>query len=147
MSEKAEMNGQCLCGAVTVTFVAHNDHLGACHCDMCRRWTGSALLEIDAAPGSLTYEGPVKNYASSEWAERAWCDICGTTLWYHLTVPGKDFYGVSAGLVDNAGGLSLEKEIYIDSKPAGYAFAGAHKKQTKAEFEAEIAALSEGQPQ
>ncbi|KZZ28060.1 aldehyde-activating protein, partial [Sulfitobacter sp. HI0082] len=79
---------------------------------MCRRWTGSAFLEIDAKPGSLTYDGPVKSYASSDWAERAWCDSCGSTLWYHLTLPGHDYYSLSAGLVENAGGLPLKTEIY-----------------------------------
>ncbi len=75
------MLGHCLCGAVTVTFEPTENKLGACHCEMCRRWTGSALLEIDAKPGTVHYEGPVKSYASSDWAERAWCASCGTTLW------------------------------------------------------------------
>ncbi|AYE87612.1 GFA family protein [Sulfitobacter sp. W002] len=111
---------------------------------MCRRWTGSAFLEIDAKPGSLTYDGPVKSYASSDWAERAWCDSCGSTLWYHLTLPGHDYYSLSAGLVENAGGLPLKTEIYIDVKPDGYAFAGDHEIKTKAEVEAGFAAFVEG---
>ncbi|KMK66404.1 GFA family protein [Puniceibacterium sp. IMCC21224] len=138
------MQGQCLCGDVKVSFEPVEDKLGACHCAMCRRWTGSAFLEIDAKPGTLEYDGPVKVYASSEWAERAWCDSCGTTLWYHLTLPGHDYYSMSAGLVDDAGGLELKTEIYIDVKPGGYAFAGNHERKTKAEVEAGFAAFVEG---
>ena len=138
------LRGHCLCGAVTVSFEPLKDALGACHCEMCRRWTGSAFLEIDAKPGSLTYDGPVKSYASSDWAERARCDSCGSTLWYHLTLPGHDYYSLSAGLVENAGGLPLKTEIYIDVKPDGYAFAGNHEIKTKAEVEAGFAAFVEG---
>ena len=70
-----DLNGTCLCGAVTVTFVAAEDAIGACHCDQCRRWTGSAFLEIDAVPGSLSHDGPVKTYVSSDWAERAFRSV------------------------------------------------------------------------
>jgi len=139
-----ELKGRCMCGAVTVEFKPAKSALEACHCEMCRRWTGSAFVEIDALPGSLTYDGPVKTYASSEWAERAWCDTCGSTLWYHLTIPGHDHYGIAAGLVDDAGGLTLAKESFIDIKPGGYAFAGDHVVHTKAEFAAQVAAVMAG---
>ena len=142
----SELKGKCLCGAVTVEFEPAKSELGACHCEMCRRWVGSAFVEIDVKPGSLKYDGPVKTFASSDWAERAWCDTCGSTLWYHLTMPGHDFYGMSAGLVDNAGGLTLKREIYIDKKPGGYAFAGGHKLLTKADFEAQVAAIMAEEP-
>ncbi|MCK8463397.1 GFA family protein [Aliiroseovarius sp. S1339] len=142
------MNGHCLCGAVQLSFEPKAPELHACHCDMCRRWAGSAFVEIDVEPGTLEVEGPVKAFASSDWAERAWCDTCGTTLWYHLTLPGHDdFYAISAGLVDDMGGLSMTKEIYIDRKPDGFAFAGNHVTQTKAEVEAQFASFAEGEPE
>jgi len=47
-------------------------------------------------------------------------------------------------LVENAGGLPLKTEIYIDVKPDGYAFAGDHEIKTKAEVEAGFAAFVEG---
>lgn len=138
------MDGKCMCGAVTVSLTPKHDELHACHCDQCRQWTGSAFVEIDAAQDGLSFEGPVKTFQSSDWAQRAWCDTCGTTLWYHLTLPGTYHYGVSAGLFENAGGFALQKEIYIDRKPAGYAFAGDHLKQTKSEVEAQRASFAEG---
>jgi len=138
------MQGHCLCGAVRLSFEPKQPELHACHCEMCRRWTGSAFVEIDAKPGSLTYEGPVKSFTSSDWAERAWCDTCGSTLWYRLTLSGHDHYSIAAGLVDDAGGLELTKEIYIDVKPAGYSFAGEHELKTKAEVEAMFASFPEG---
>ncbi len=139
-----KLDGQCICGAVTVRFEPAKPALGAGHCEMCRRWTGSAFVEIDAKPGSRTFDGPVKVFTAPDWAERVWCDKCGSTPWYHLTLPGHDHYSLSAGLVDNAGGLTLGGEIYIDVKPDGYRFAGDHKVQTKAEIEVKVAAFLAG---
>lgn len=134
----AALNGRCLCGAVTVTMVPEKPELGICHCKMCRRWTGSAFVEINAEPGTLKADGPVVSFKSSDWAERAHCGTCGSPLWYHLTVPGSDFHAVSAGLFENAGGFTVTREIYIDQKPEGFEFAGDHPRLTKQEFEATI---------
>lgn len=139
------MKGQCMCGAVTLSLTPKQNELHACHCEQCRRWTGAAFVEIDAAPGTLKFDGPVKSFQSSDWAERAWCDTCGSTLWYHLTLPGHDHYGVAAGLFENAGGFALAKESYIDRKPAGFAFAGDHLKETKSEVEARFASFEVGE--
>ncbi|MFZ1726038.1 MAG: GFA family protein [Albidovulum sp.] len=140
MSQKfIPISGQCLCGAVKVTMTPAKREIHACHCSMCRRWTGSAFLEIDAIPGTLKSEGPVRIYESSDWAERASCGRCGSPLWYHLTATGANYHAVSAGLFDDAAGFDLVNEIYIDRKPRGYAFAGDHPRLTEAEFEAAIA--------
>lgn len=133
------LRGSCLCGAVVVLARPMRPELHACHCEMCRKWTGSALVETDVAPEALAVTGPVKTYVSSDWAERAWCDHCGSTLWFKLTLPGREHFAVSAGLFDNAAGFPLTKEIYVDRKPDGYAFAGDHLRQTKQEFEAAFA--------
>lgn len=142
MAEK--LNGQCMCGAVTLSIVPAEDEVHACHCEMCRRWTGSAFLAIGCAPADLEIAGPVKTIVSSDWAERAWCDACGSTLYYKVTLPGHERYTVAAGLFDAGGGLPLTEEIYIDRKPAGYAFAGDHARKTKAEIEAMFAAFGDG---
>ena len=46
--------------------------------------------------------------------------------------------------MENAGGLPLKTEIYMDVRHAGYAFAGDHEIKTKAEVEAGFAAFVEG---
>ena len=43
------MKGHCLCGAVQLEFEPKAPEIHACHCEMCRRWAGSAFVEIDAA--------------------------------------------------------------------------------------------------
>ena len=69
-----DKSGGCLCGAVRFDVVNVPDAFGICHCEKCRRWTGSALLGIDIKSEDLTWHGTenIAVHASSEWAERAW---------------------------------------------------------------------------
>ena len=131
------MKGSCLCGAVRLDATLRERETHACHCETCRRWTGAAMVGVSVKPEDLRIEGAenIRTYRSSDWAERAWCDRCGTTLYYHLTIePGS--YELALGLLDDPDGLPLAREIYIDRKPDGYAFAGDHPRWTKAETEA-----------
>ncbi|SLN42033.1 GFA family protein [Ruegeria meonggei] len=143
-----ELQGQCMCGAVTVTATPARDALGACHCDQCRRWTSSMLVTFQAEPGYAAL-GPVKVFTSSDWAERAFCAECGSALWYRITLPG-EMHGhtqIAAGLFDNGAGHSLQLELFIDKKPDGYAFAGERRQMTTAEVEAMYALPEEGDSQ
>ncbi len=125
------INGRCMCGAVTVEAAHLGERMSACHCDMCRRWTGAAFVSVHARADNVTLTGPVKTLDTSEWAERGWCDACGSTLFYRLKQDGS--YGLSAGLFEDAAGHSLTEEYYIDQKPVGWAFAGDHNRMNAAE--------------
>lgn len=135
MDEKV-MNGQCLCGAVKVSATPARETLTACHCDMCRKMCSGPFIAIEAALGTLTVDGPVKRLQTSEWAERAFCEDCGSTLWYHMTEEGRAYH-LSAGLFET-GDMPINMEVWIDEKPSGYSFAGERKQLTGAEI---IAAL------
>ena len=43
MSDKIKASGSCLCGSVKVTAGKLNTGVGACHCDMCRKWEWRAV--------------------------------------------------------------------------------------------------------
>lgn len=77
-------------------------------------------------------------YASSEWAERGFCRACGTSLFYFLKPSGT--YMVSVGAFDDAAVFELAREIFIDAKPPGYAFAGDRPRLTEAEVLAAFSA-------
>ena len=134
----AELNGKCLCGACKVTITPAEDHMHVCHCDMCRAWTGMSLMAVKVMPGDLRIEGPARTRATSAWAERSWCDDCGSSLSYRVTAPGpyEGVAHVSTGLFENAGGLKLTGELYTDRRPEGYSFAGELNGMTTAEMEA-----------
>lgn len=125
------IQGNCLCSAVTVQVAALGDGMNACHCDMCRRWTGSAFVAVHGAGDDTVFDGPVKTASFSDWAERGWCDVCGSALFYRTKDSGD--YGIAAGLFDNLAGRDLTIEYYVDRKPKGFAFAGDHTRLTETE--------------
>ena len=131
-------SGKCLCGAVTFTAQSVESHVHACHCSMCRGWTGGPMLAAQASGVSFGGEDKIKRYASSTWAERGFCSECGTNLFYRLKEP--EMYMMSTGVFDDAEQFELAGEIYVDEKPSGYDFAGEHPRLTGAEFMASMGA-------
>lgn len=135
--------GRCLCGGVQISIRNAPVAMGACHCENCRRWTGSALIALTVAPADIAIVGSdrVTAYRSSDWATRSFCSVCGSTSGTGSPCPRRRrSYEIPVGLLDNPHGLPLTSEIYIDRKPDGYALAGATRQQTAAEFEAFIQA-------
>lgn len=122
-----DRKGQCMCGAVRFDARDVPDTFGACHCEMCRRWTGSALLGVSVPIGNVTWDGEehISRLQSSSWAERAFCSKCGTGLYFRVTLEG-EYSGqleLPIGLFDDASGMTMTNEIYIDHKPDSFAYA------------------------
>ena len=130
-----ERTGRCLCGAVTFTAKGLEPTLAACHCGMCRRWTGGPLLAI--SPGEVEWVGEdrIATYRSSEWAERGFCSSCGTSLFYRVTAPGphQGREHLAFGTLDDQSGFELNLEYFIDIKPEAYALEGDRTRLTEAE--------------
>lgn len=140
--------GECLCGAVRVDVTDLPGEAHACHCENCRRQTGSCTMTVIVPHGAVAIRGAeyVTTFASSAWATRSFCNRCGSSLWYRLTKPDPavaDYY-LSAGLLDDLSGITMTQELYIDRKPAGWAFAGTHEQLTGEQVEAMFAAGAEG---
>jgi hypothetical protein len=125
------MNGHCLCGAVRFTSPEVKD-IGVCHCGICRRWGGGPLLAV-LCGAHVAFEGAdqITTYASSTWAERAFCKRCGSHLYYKLLATGE--YFVPAGVLDSTD-LKLVSQIYIDNKPAYYSFSNETQMLTELQF-------------
>jgi hypothetical protein len=89
------------------------------------------------AGGSITFVGDenIGRYQSSEWAERGFCKVCGSNLFWRMLETNQHI--ISAGLLDDESVLTLEHQIYIDHKPAYYTF----ENQTQNMTEAEVLAL------
>ena len=130
----AAMTGHCLCGAVTVRIAGpHDPRPGACHCRMCQLWSGGLFLCFNADAGGVTVDGPVTRFASSDFAERAFCPVCGSHLWMRDNT-GKT-YDLMPGLFDEARDWPLRSEVYADRAMASMRLQGDHRRATKAEYE------------
>ena len=122
MSETTTVVGKCLCGAITITAKNVKKELGACHCEMCRKWTGGPLMSI-AGGIDVSIEGKehVTVFDSSPWAERGFCNKCGSGLFYR--VKENQFYSLTAGLFEDSGDWNFTMQVFIDKKCGGYSFA------------------------
>lgn len=130
-SVQKEISGRCLCGAVTIRARTEKPNLRACHCDMCRQHTSGMFISVATVPGSVRIEGPARSYRSSDWAERGFCEICGSTLWYGTIED--NVRHPAAGLFPDAAGGTMKLEFYADMCPHGYALAGDHRKMSTEE--------------
>lgn len=127
------MTGHCLCGDVTITAVPRAAEASACHCETCRRWSGAAVWGFVAAAEDVEVTGEVATYPSSGFADRAFCPRCGTHLW--IRDHGQD-YDLLPGLFDGAADFPLSHEVYADLAFASVRLAGAHPRQSRADYQA-----------
>lgn len=137
--------GGCLCGAVRYELAKVPDHMDVCHCSMCRKFSGGIGAGIEVPGDGITWQGEqnIAIYASSEWAERAFCKTCGSSLFYRMPEPG--FLSLCAGTLDDPSGIPLTTEIFIDHKPDSYSFAGTTRTMTEAEVLAAFAPPQTGE--
>ena len=91
----------------------------------------------------VTIEGEenVSIFNSSEWAERGFCNKCGSHLFYRLK--GNNQYIVPVGLFDDLLGVIFDHQVFVDEKPAYYAFGNETKNMTGAEVFAMYAPSSD----
>ncbi len=132
MSDTVRAQASCLCGATRIHAGTVSRKMDACHCDMCRKWSGGPLLAVDCGT-EVTIEGKenVSVYDSSQWAERGFCKRCGSNLFYRLKE--RDQYMIPVGLFEDLTGIVFSHQIFIDEKPAYYCFADETKNMTGAE--------------
>ncbi len=138
----ASKSGSCLCGEVEYELAEEPTSYGACHCGMCRKFSGGIELGIQVPPGGVRFVPTDKLaiYESSEWAERGFCMLCGSSIFWRLTADGpmKGMFSIAAGTLDDMSGMTFDTEVYIDHKPESHSFAGERTRLTQAEVEAMV---------
>ena len=142
MPEHSRLKGRCLCGAVTITIPSDHTEVHACHCHMCQRWGGASSMALDVGQ-DIGIDGAdnVTVYRSSDWAERGFCKVCGSSLYYRLVDAGS--YSICTGILEDQDSLTLNSQYFIDEKPAYYDFANDTEKLTGDEVFARFAPQEE----
>ncbi len=124
--------GGCLCGAIRYTAELSKTTFGACHCAMCRHWTGGPLLTTQAQVTWTT--GSPKTFQSSQWAERGFCADCGSCLFYRISAHDDDHpIHLAVGTLDDLSGFDMTHEVYVDHRPDAWRFEGDRKQMTEAD--------------
>lgn len=131
----ATRTGTCLCGAVEIKLKADATKIGACHCTMCRRLSGGSAFLALHGDDKLEATGAehIRRYRSSDWAERGFCTICGTPLFYHLTVGTMEHFYSSGLFQEGDADFKVVQEIFVEQKPDFYAFSDENSERKTAE--------------
>lgn len=109
--------GGCLCGAVRFETSALDPHVTLCHCSMCRKFHGHTGPYTTAPLSRFTLmdsQGALRWYRSSAEAERGFCGLCGSSLFFRW-INGTRME-IAAGSLDGLTGLQMVKHIFVTSK-------------------------------
>jgi len=82
MTNEQEHEGGCLCGALRYRIAGPLEPSIHCHCRLCQRSTGAAVVtwvSFPAARFAMTRGTPAE-YASSSHGRRLFCATCGTQI-------------------------------------------------------------------
>lgn len=118
------LSGQCLCGSVRFRINGAPGPAGACHCRQCRQWAGHFWASVNIAAADLeliTGEESLAWYDSSSWAERGFCIVCGSSLFWRLSDPDAARIAIALGALDTPTGLSIGAHIFVADKGDYYA--------------------------
>lgn len=78
----------------------------------------------------VTFDGEenIRIFDSSEWAERGFCEICGSHLFYRLKHSNE--YQMLVGLFHDQDRFNFDLQVFTDRKPSFYSFANSTREMT-----------------
>jgi len=111
-----EFTGGCLCGAVRYRAGAPLRDVVACHCTQCRRQSGhyGAYTSVPLERFWLEREAALSWYRSSHRAERGFCRVCGSNLFWK-PASGADI-SIAAGSLDGPTRLTVAEHLFCADK-------------------------------
>jgi len=116
--------GSCLCGAVQFELIPPVRNVVVCHCRQCARWTGYAVAATAVLPQNLrirTGSEQLKWFASSSRAERGFCSVCGSSLFWKPAAATR--IAVLAGTLEPPTGLAIAAHVFVGDKSDYYEIA------------------------
>lgn len=113
-------SGGCLCGGVRYRIRGILRDVIACHCTQCRRTSGHHAAMTSAASDDLmlTSSATLAWFRSSAAAERGFCRVCGSNLFWRPEAQGRT--AITAGTLDGPTGIRLIEHIFVGDKADYY---------------------------
>ncbi|MDX2275586.1 MAG: GFA family protein [Hyphomonadaceae bacterium] len=118
----AGFEGGCLCGAVRYVCTGEPMMAGHCHCEDCRRSSGTGHCSHLAAPeASISLSGETKGYArpadSGNVVTRHFCPVCGAAIFStNAGMPGLVFLRASS--LDDPEVFKPQMHVYAARAPS-----------------------------
>lgn len=106
--------GRCLCGNLRFELRGRRLWVAHCHCDSCRRNTGSAVATfVGYRKEQLTYtRGERKFYRSSPGVQRGFCADCGTPMTYEADRYPDEVH-LHIGTIDNPEAFEPQLHVFF----------------------------------
>lgn len=116
-SREPVATGGCQCGAVRYEFYAPLEKSHVCHCRMCRRATGGVFAALaGGSPQNFAWtRGKPAFFASSNLAQRGFCDACGTPLSFQYEYEGARIF-VTLGSLDHPENAPIVIQYGVESR-------------------------------
>ena len=123
------IHGSCLCKEVEYEIAGSPAQAGHCHCSMCRKWSGSALLTFAGVELRdfrwIRGEDLIARFPSSSGFARVFCGRCGSNLAAWPTDPAAEQIWIMMGTLDGDPGLKPSAHIFVGSKAPWFDIADA----------------------
>jgi hypothetical protein len=113
-------SGKCLCGTITYQASGSPIVVGQCHCEQCRRLSGTghaigAMFPVSA----VTFNGALSEYkyksAKGSEVTKAFCGAGGSPI-YGTNSQNSDYLTLTLGSMDDAEDLQVEVVIFERDK-------------------------------
>lgn len=113
--DQKSIHGSCLCGNVHFRSTV-STAITECHCSQCRKQSGYRYATAFGLKSELAIEGEdhVTWYKASATAERGFCRVCGSTLFWRSLVD--DEAAILVGAIDDTSGMYLDRHIFVSDK-------------------------------
>ena len=121
MTENIFATGQCLCGQVKYTISAKPLRMIQCHCDDCKKTSGTGHVsfaffkesDVEIKGETSSYDSPTD---SGSTITRCFCPTCGSRL-FGANSSSKNVIGVSAGTLEDSAWFKPDLIVYNKRKP------------------------------
>jgi hypothetical protein len=121
MSENEEHNGRCRCGAIQYRASGHPVMVEYCHCQSCRRSSGSVVGALAGfhKEGFDISSGTPAWYEANPGVRRGFCGTCGSPLFYENKAYPEEVY-ISLGSFCKPEDLPPDRHVWFSERVTWY---------------------------
>ena len=117
MSEH-KLGGHCYCGAVRFEIEGESEWIGHCHCESCRRASGSVMTTFAGfRPEQVLFSGATPSrYTTADGVTRSFCGQCGSPVSFEVDSRPDEIH-LHLGLFDDLEQTVPTNHSFIEEKP------------------------------
>ncbi len=124
--QQQKLTGHCYCGAIRFEISGKSDWIGHCHCESCRRASGSVMTTFAGFKHeqvNFTGEQP-ERFDTTDGVTRRFCGRCGSPVAYENSDMPTDIH-LHLGLFDDLEPLAPQDHSFVEEK-SGWLVADEH---------------------